>query len=189
LTSLPAVSPVAAQTLTVGAEGGINIATLTADPAAEPPITWMPALTLGGFVMVRAAGIDWQVEGLYSIKGGRVFESPNVDIQIAYVELPVAARLALRKLGLPAFSAFGGATFAVKLDAKVKDAGESTDVNDNFQKSDVGLTGGVLYEQGRLIASGRYTHGLRNIAVPGQAINEQTVRNQAFTVMVGWKVK
>lgn len=181
--SLPA--PAAAQT--VGAEGGLNLATLTSSAPGAPANQWLPGITAGGFVVLKALGITWQIEGLYSVKGAKVPPSPAVDLQITYFELPVAVRFSLWRWGSSTFHAFGGATFAATLDAKVKDAGFTTDIDESIEKSDVGVTGGVAYERGRLVASTRYTHGLRNVAVGGPL--DEIVRNRSVTFLVGWKIK
>jgi hypothetical protein len=183
-------TPAAGQTITAfGPEGGVNFARLVADPDQSVGVKWLLAPSLGGFVVLRTFGVDWQIEGLYSVKGERLDLNPSLDLQIIYFELPVAVRLSLRRLGLSAFHAFGGPTFAAKLSAKSKDADQSTDISENFESSDVGLTGGVAFQNGRLMITGRYTHGLRNIVVAGQAVEPQTVHNRSFAIMAGWRIR
>jgi hypothetical protein len=180
-------APELAQAQTFGIQGGINLGNLgvTSESPGAPSVStsWLVAPALGGFVTFDFAGLPLQVEALYSVKGAAKVKTANVsasDFRLTYFEVPVSIPF----YSFGRFELFVGASFALKVDAKIKSGPITTEADEYFNDSDIGLTGGVAYKRGNLVVSGRYTHGLFDVDPLGD-----TVKNQALVVMVGWKLR
>lgn len=134
-------------------------------------------------------------EILFALKGGRVqadVESggtTELDIGLAYIELPVLLRAGPRR-GRFRPVVFGGPAPALQIGCDVQIADPNTPVRATcaetdlpaFRSFDVGLVAGggleVRWPQSALALEARYTTGLRSV------LNEVDVRNRSFGIVL-----
>jgi hypothetical protein len=86
--------------------------------------------------------------------------------------------------GTARFNVFTGPQVSFKLNAEAESGGITVDQDDEVKSTDFGWVLGVGVQSGRFSADARYTMGLSNIAQDGDS-----VKNKAFSVMVGIKLK
>jgi len=136
-----------------------------------------------------------RTEVLFALKGGRtqaVVDSGaprDLDIGLAYIEVPVLLRLAATR-GRFRPVIFGGAAPSLQIGCDLQVIDPNTPVRATcsetdvppFRQFDVGLVGGggieIRWPQSALALEARYTAGLRSV-LPGL-----TVRNRAFGVVL-----
>ena len=153
------------------------------------------ALT-GVYIQVPLAGpISLRPEVLFALKGGRIQAdvegggSTELDIGLAYIELPMLIRVGPRR-GRFRPVVFGGPAPALQIGCDVQVADPNTPVSatceetalPSFRDFDVGLVAGggleVRWPQSALALEARYTTGLRSV------LNEVDVKNRAFGVVL-----
>jgi hypothetical protein len=153
------------------------------------------ALT-GVYLQVPLIGpLSLRPEVLFALKGGRVQAdvegggSTELDIGLAYIELPVLIRAGPRR-GRFRPVVFGGPAPALQIGCDVQVADPNTPVSatcaetalPSFRDFDVGLVAGggleVRWPQSALALEARYTTGLRSV------LNEVDVKNRAFGVVL-----
>ena len=188
--SLMVATPGFAQLTTeIGVKGGMNIATATQvklDPLANK------AGAVGG-VYLRATQNDMgiQTEVLFSTQGGNRGGGHNFDLKLTYIQVPVLAYIGL-PFGFgqrvrPFVS--GGGVFGGRLSVDI-DSSVSTDPDNDFKKSDVGMAiGGGVTVSKKLSVEGRYFQGLRdNLTERGHknpGIGSGDIKNRVISLMVG----
>lgn len=188
-------APAAAQGTTAGVQGGISLANLKLSGAGA---TITLSNRLGGVVGFFVAhdfnqGFGLQFEANYIQKGTKSTDTGGagtLDFRVDYLEIPVLLRANLKASDKVTVRLFGGPAFAVKLTDKQSIGGETLPDGEDlqFKSYDVGLTVGGAVEFGKVFLDGRYTWGLIDIedaADQGQV----TVKNKAFTFMVGFRFK
>jgi hypothetical protein len=189
-----APAPVAAQGTTAGVQGGISFANLKLS-ASSATITLDNRL--GGVVGFFVAhdfnkGFGLQFEANYIQKGTKSTDTGGegkLDIRVDYLEIPVLARVNLKASNTVTVRLFGGPAFAAKLTDKQTLAGVDLDEDSlQFKSYDVGLTIGGAVEFGKVFLDGRYTWGLIDVEDAADQ-GEATVKNKAFTFMVGFRFK
>lgn len=140
------------------------------------------------------APVFLRTEVLFALKGGRtqvVVDSGAVrdlDIGLAYIEVPVLLRLAATRgrfrpvvFGGPAPSLQIGCDLQV-IDPSAPVSATCAQTDANFRQFDIGVVGGggleIRWPQSALALEARYTAGLRSV-LPGV-----TARNRAFGVVL-----
>jgi hypothetical protein len=191
-----------AQALSLGAKGGLNLATLGGPDAGA--FDSRAAYTVGGFVSYRLSdALVIQPEVLYTQKGG---EAPAVEgtggIQLAYLEVPVLAKVLLfipnnRRIEPHLFAGPAiGSRLGCRVDADVDEKAARFDCDDPLfggelatRKVDYGLVfgGGASVRLGAaaLVLDGRYNLGLSSI--DGTSARDD-VRNRVFSLLAGISV-
>jgi opacity protein-like surface antigen len=189
LAMVPAIS--AAQTSTTfGVKGGLTSATVTVEDSDESFKQLLGAVAGVFFGLNVTDNLALQVEGLVSQRGARSNAGGSVDTtyRLAYLDVPVLARLGSTNTNGTHFHVFTGPQFSVLINAKQSTEGVSgsIDFKDELKSSDLGWTIGAGVEQGNLSLDARYTLGLVNInASPSDGVT----KSRAFAVMVGFRLQ
>jgi hypothetical protein len=189
-----APSPRAGPRPAVGAEVGYSRSSL-GGPDATKLRSRQGALT-GVFLQVPVAGpLSVRPEILFALKGGGAQTAlgsggtPEVDIDLAYLEMPVLLRGTVAR-GRFRPTLFGGPAPALKIGCDLRRIAPdprgrvSCDEADSigFNGFDVGLVVGggleVRWPQSALALEVRYNTGLRSV------IKDSDVRNRAFGIML-----
>jgi hypothetical protein len=167
------VLPAAHAQATFGARAGLNVSSFSGDDA---PTNGDPRLGFSGGLTADipfTPQLSLRPEVLYSMKGET---DGNTTLAVDYIEVPVllAFQAPATQTGLM-IGAYAGPSLAFKvreqLDTPI--GGVSADV---FNSTDVGAAIGATVGAGAFSVDARYTLGLTD------AIENQNVRNNAFTV-------
>jgi Outer membrane protein beta-barrel domain len=164
-------SAVAAQDISFGVKGGLNLSTTSYDPEPDVGIGLRPGVVLGGFVnFPLGSRLAIQPEGFFSQKGNKL-ELPDTDltVELDYIEVPILLQYAFSSSPGRGFFVFGGPSIAFKIDAEVgATVGEEEDefpIDDDVEDFDIGVTAGAGYNFGLYTIDGRYTFGFSNTNV------------------------
>lgn len=133
-----------------------------------------------------------QIEALFAQKGFTakdVLEEGKYGVRLDYVEVPVLARINAPVGANANFHVLGGVSPAVLLhDTQTLDGDELGELErDDYKSFDLGLTVGAALSVRRALIDVRYTHGLLNVIDLEDDDYDFTVKNRAFTVMVGFR--
>ena len=195
------LAPEAAAAQDVIAKAGLNFST-DSNPYEDSSQSRRRGLVAGIAVRVPTRDrFSVQFEGLYSEKGhrfgsGGVMPAETGDFTIRYLELPILGRADFG--GADAGGRFylvGGAAPALRLDAKLRIDGpasgkdEEFDWTDEVRKFDLGLTGGVGVEAGRLSIEARYTRGLLTIDADPRYVDTAAITNRTFMMALGYRLR
>jgi hypothetical protein len=185
-------SPALAQGFTYGAKAGVNLSTLKLDPdEGDDAYTSQTGLVVGGLAVRRLSGrFDWQVEGLFSMKGGSAdVGSADSKVRLDYVDVPLFIRYRIQGSPQRGIHAFGGPSFNFLLRARtISDLGNTKieqDVTDDVERFELGVVGGVSVGFGRWIVEGRYTHGISD--TDKDTDDELKLRNRMVSVLGGFR--
>jgi hypothetical protein len=151
-----------------GVKGGLNMATLSSDDSAAPDFKFRFGVVAGGFyTLAIGERFEIQPEGLFSQQGASLEEEGvSATIKIDYLTVPILARyrFAPRGHGLVVYGGPSiGFNVSAKATAKFGSENIDTDISDDIETVDAGVTAGAAYENGRLSLEGRYTFGLSDI--------------------------
>ena len=193
LLSLTSASPLFAQFPGLGVKGGINLATqkTSGEDVSDDGLESLPALVAGVFMTLPIwAGLEFQPEALYSVKGAKVSESGFTSkLLIDYLEVPMLARFSRRGSGRFGFYAAGGPYVAVQLRGRTRttfgDTTEEVDVSDDVERLDFGLSAGGGVEWGSLVFDARYSQGLKDI--DKDRSDGVKVTNRAIAITAGFR--
>jgi len=188
IVALPSIAS-AQSPATIGVKAGVNFAKLKfdEDDSDNESTKNLVGAVAGVFVSKAINGnVGIRAEGLYSQKGSK-FEDVGQDdgkIKLTYIDVPVLLTVGPSSSGTARFNVFTGPQVSFKTNAELESGGVSLDFDDQVKGTDFGWVLGVGVESGRFSADARYTLGLSNIAKEGD-----NVKNKAFSVMVGVKLK
>lgn len=186
LVMLAWVPAASAQGLSYGVKAGVNLSSISFEPddsgnPYESRVGWLA----GAFATIPLRGwLSLQPEALYTIKGARVdFESVESQLIVDYFEVPILARVSLRR----GFYAVAGPTVAARIKARSRTkfggSTEEIDLEDDIERVDLGVAAGAGMELGRWLFEGRYTHGLSDI--DAEAGETAKVRNRTISLSAG----
>jgi Outer membrane protein beta-barrel domain len=188
LVMLGVPSAVAAQDVSFGVKGGLNLSTTSYDPEPEVGIGLRPGVVLGGFVnLPLGSRLAIQPEGFFSQKGNKL-ELPDADltVELAYIEVPILLQYAFSSSPGRGFFVFGGPSIGFKIDAELgATVGEDEDefpLDEEVEDFDIGIAAGAGYNFGRYTIDGRYTFGLSNTSVD-KALPKS--RNRTIAILLG----
>jgi hypothetical protein len=185
-------SPAAAQTVQGGIKGGVSFSTLDGfgDVIGNLPqidtenrINWLA----GVFVKVNLGRFfAFQPEVLYVRKGARLaltgLFTESVTYNLSYIDIPLLARVQTSRGN--GFYLLVGPSIGLNVTAEAEnEAGETEDVKDGINTSDMGLVIGAGVDFAHLVLEGRYTQGLSNILK--DALDEAPVKNRAVSLLFG----
>ncbi len=170
--------------LTLGARGGVSVASASLDASETFAEENRTGFVGGAFLSLQPGLLGFQVEALYHEKGFREADGPR-NLDVSYIEFPALLKLAL-PLPLVRPGVFGGPALA--FEARCAFGGsECQEGGFDSESSDVGAVFGadVALGLGRLSlwADGRYTLGLSDIHGAGDVFQE--VKNRSWDLTVG----
>ncbi|MBS2096753.1 porin family protein [Carboxylicivirga linearis] len=191
-----------AQKSKIGIKGGLNLSSMTFDNADEK--NRLPGFNVGVFThlpITKTFGV--QPEVLYSTKGvkaiyneeflGMEVAEGESELNLKYLEVPVYFTFNFSK----SFDIHLGPYIAVLLnsnaetDTEVLDwmnINESEDIdNDQFNKLDYGLAGGIAYHINNLSLGVNYSYGLNQVASSDEPIETLLgdAKNSNLQVYIG----
>lgn len=176
-----------------GVKAGLNLTNLYVDDVKDENVKL--GLNAGIFAKIPVTrGLSIQPELLYTSKGSKltydnIFGSGEFRFNLNYVELPLLAVINIAKnFNL---HAGGYASYLVSANIKeLKDNGENDEIvdfnEDNFNRIDYGLVGGLGIDVQNFTIGARYNYGLREIGdggVAGQALRNS--KNSAIALYLG----
>lgn len=176
-----AAGSVSAQTFNLGLELGMNFSNFLGNDAASlagSQGTFSAdklGFVGGGFLQLNFGDMfSLRPELLYEQKGNQI-SGKNTSVELDYIEVPVLVKLSL---GLPVInpSVLLGPSFAWNTLAQA--AGSNIP---GINSSDIGLVGGLEFDFGKILLSGRYELGLENVA------SHSNVQNGTFTILAGYQ--
>lgn len=188
-----------AQKAQFGLKGGLNIANQSFSGEGAPSASSLTGINVGCFVEVKISEkISIQPELLYSTQGsnfdlsvdydGNVYDTNNA-FKLSYINIPVIFKYYVdKKFSLEAGPQIGFLTSS-KIETKVLGQSVSQDAEAFFKSVDFGFNFGVGYDfTKKLSASIRYNIGLSNIGSDEFATGDDTVKNNVFSVNLGFKL-
>ena len=161
-----------------------------------------PTLNFGGYAAMAVAGpLSFQAEVLFAAKGQRIRDKdaqpittssgevklPAADrvVLVRYLEFPLLLRLSRRTHENTSMYLIGGPAFALRRSAvirEVADAGRHEDIDELVSGSNLSYIFGAGLQHRRWLVDGRFTRGMRNIAVGPTTV---AVKTGAFSVLTG----
>ena len=178
-----------------GIKGGLNLANLYIDNVKDQNVK---AGFVGGVFakLPVSKGLSIQPELLYSNKGAQATYDNGIQGQgvyrfnLNYIELPLTLVVNVVKN----FNIHFGGYAAYLASANVKNVQEGTiigvtDLNENdFNRFDYGLVGGLGLDVKRVGFGVRYNYGLRELGVPGTLAGELTKnsRNSSLSLYIAF---
>lgn len=181
-------------TAKTGIKGGVNLTNLYVDDVQDENMK--AGLNIGLFAKFPVTkGFSIQPELLYSSKGSRLsynnaFGNGAYRFNLNYVEIPVLAVINIGKV----FNIHAGGYAGYLASANIKEEDESIENNevanlneDDFNRVDYGLVGGVGLDIDNFGIGVRYDKGLNrvsNSSVGNQLLGNS--KNSAWTLYVGF---
>jgi hypothetical protein len=173
-----------------GFKGGMNVSNLSVDPQDLEEGDSLRSYALGGWLGVPLnRRLAVQAEALYSVKGdSETVGGYTTSTRLAYIDVPVVARVGFLHDAAAQPSLFLGPLLAVNVSASSKLEGDGVDtevdVKDDVRAFELGLVmgGGVDFAVGRRTVGVelRYSKGLSNIAGDGA---NGTARNDVLAIL------
>jgi hypothetical protein len=185
-------APAAAQSVQGGIKGGVSFSTLDGlgDVIGNLPqvnVDTRINYVAGVFVKVNLGNFfAFQPEVLYVRKGAKLAATgvftESITYNLNYIDIPLLARVQTsRGTGLYLLA---GPSIGLNVTAKVEnEAGETEDVKDGINTSDMGLVIGAGVDLAHILLEGRYTQGFSNIIKDAPA--ETSVKNRAISLLFG----
>jgi opacity protein-like surface antigen len=179
----------AAQGLTTGVKGGVNVSTVDFDsPVGDTTLDWRLSAIVGGFVRFPLLSwVELQPEVLYSVKGGKREDfGVSSSVLLDYLDVPVLARM---PLGGRKYFAVAGPYVGFRLRARTRTefsgSTEEVDISDVIERMDFGLAVGGGVEFGAIVLDGRYSFSLTDI--DKDTSEEASAKNRVVSVTVGFR--
>jgi hypothetical protein len=176
----------------VGVKGGVNFTNLYVDDVDDENMK--AGLNLGLFAKFPVTrGFSVQPELLYSSKGSKIsfLGSDEYRFNLNYLELPVLGVINVARN----FNIHAGAYAAYLTQANIKeeDNGSSNESlidfdEDDFNRFDYGLIGGIGFDVQNFTLGARYNYGLNQVGEKGTParLALRNAKNSAITVYVGY---
>jgi hypothetical protein len=172
--------------LQFGVKGGVNFSNLYTEEVKDNNV--LTSFNVGVFATLPITNfLAIQSELLYSRKGAKLeydnaFTVGIAKFQLNYIEVPVLLKVNItNNLNIHA-----GPYFAYLIDAQVKNESDSGNFdfeesynNDDFNKFDYGLAGGIGFDFESFGIGARYNYGLNTV---GKA---RTILGQSYTIPDG----
>jgi outer membrane protein with beta-barrel domain len=202
---LAAATGASAQTITAGVKAGVVLSSMpnagqVVDQVSDTQSIDVSAkfgVTGGGFVQFAFTDrFSFQPEMLFVMKGVKldlVDNTGTATASINYLEFPLLARITAPISDQLRAYILVGPAFAVKWSTKaeVDLGGEHFDVNEDFDPAigsrDFSMVVGGGLERDAYLIEARYTFGLIDVPT-GIYVHDDSLRNRAFSVMVGLRI-
>jgi hypothetical protein len=170
-----------------GVKAGVNFANLdfSDSDSADASFDRRSGLVAGVFGVFPLQGkLALQTEVLFSQQGTKITEGgESGEIKLDFIEVPVMLRWS--STGDTGFHLFGGPSFGFRRDATGEFAGDEEDLDEDVEKTNIGIVVGAGLEVGHFIVDARHTWGLSNLNKDSS--DPETVKSRVFTVMAGWR--
>jgi hypothetical protein len=185
-------APAAAQSVQGGIKGGVSFSTVSGlgDVIGDLPqldtsnrINWIA----GVFVKVNLGSFfAFQPEVLYVRKGAKLAATglftEDLKVSLSYIDIPLLARIQTSKG--TGFYLLAGPSIGMNVAAETEDAaGETEDVKEDVNGSEMGLVIGAGVDLAHFVLEGRYTQGLSNVAKNLE--DDESVTNRAVSLLFG----
>lgn len=178
---------------TLGARGGISVATASFDIEETIDKSNRTGFLGGVFANWSKAAIGFQVEGLYAQKGVELEGDEGGTVKVDYIQFPVLVKLGL-PLGTLKPGVFAGIQYSALARCREELVGdtESADCRDDLKNSDWSVPLGADLKLGlgsiSLWIDGRYDIGLSDINEMFEEITDLKNRAWAFTGGIGFSL-
>jgi hypothetical protein len=171
-----------------GIMGGVNFSTQTNKGAGVTIPANSNVNPIGGLFLslpLGTSGFHVQPELLWNDLGA---ESAIEKLDMSYLAVPLLAKMSFGKNG---FGAYLGPQVGFLMAARnTPQGGSSGNVKPRYKGTDIAGVVGVEYVLPiRLLVSARYQLGLTNILKNDVATNGITVKNNAATVTIGYRIR
>ena len=183
---LAGVIAVNAQSVSIGARAGLNIANekISSSSFSVSPKS-LASVMVGGYATIMfndKMGI--QPEVFYNAVGAKddTGSSGTTTVKTNYLSVPVFFRYNV----VPQFHLLAGPQFGILLSAKQTDNSGTTDIKDQLNSSDFGAVIGAGVDFGPFNAGLRNCFGISNISK--STSGGYTVKNNVFQIVVGFKL-
>ena len=179
----------------IGVKGGLNLTNWYTDNVQDENMKL--GFNLGLFAKLPVTkGLSIQPEILYSVKGakityGGIFGTSEYRYNFNYVEVPVIAVINLAKN----FNVHAGGYAAYLAQSNIKrevDNGPNDPVanfdEDDFNRFDYGLVGGLGIDVESVTIGARYNYGLREVGKSGNFASQalKNSKNSAISLYIGF---
>ncbi len=181
--------------LKIGVKGGVNFSNLYVDDVDDENMK--AGLNLGLFAKIPVTRkLSFQPEILYSSKGSEliydnILGSGSYRFNLNYVEMPLLAVVNI----VGGFNLHAGGYIAYLTSANVKNVDDEGTIQgvselneDNFNRFDGGLVGGLNFDVQSFTIGARYNYGLNEIGEKGTLSGQLTSnsKNSVITLYVGF---
>jgi hypothetical protein len=114
------------------------------------------------------------------------FGEGNAETELAYLEIPILARINIGSSSVNGLSFYGiaGPVFDIRLNAKLKI--NDLDVKERYESTDIGVIVGAGVEYLRFIAEARYNWGLRNFR--SDFADTAKIKTRTFMILFGFRI-
>lgn len=187
----------AAQRLTAGIKGGVNVANVTfkvPDSSFSVSPKSRTGLVIGGFLATDFnARTGIVIEGFFSQRGATIELSDSgmtakEELHVDYVEFPILGSVNLKGSNAVTVRILAGPVFAFKaresVDETVNGVVQPTSQDPDIKGNDVGVALGLSVEVKMFVIDARYTWGFVNLNKTTGS-DEPEVKNRTFAVMFG----
>lgn len=180
----------------IGIKGGVNLTNLYVDDVEDENMKL--GFNLGLFAKLPiTSGLSIQPELLYSVKGSKItydlgiLGSNEYRFNLNYVEVPILAVVNLTKN----FNLQAGGYVGYLAQANIKRENDDArndqiaDLNeDNFNRVDYGLVGGLGIDVENVTIGARYNYGLKEVGKANNFGSQalKNAKNSAISVFVGF---
>jgi len=177
----------------IGVKGGLNLTNLYVDEVEDENMK--VGFNLGLFAKLPVTrGLSIQPEILYSVKGSTmtfgILNNNEYRFNLNYVEVPVLAVINVAKN----FNLHVGgyAAYLAQANIKKKSDGPDDDIadfdEDDFNRFDYGLVGGLGIDVENVTLGARYNYGLKEIGKSGNFSNLalDNGKNSAISLYIGF---
>lgn len=178
---------------TIGIKGGLNLTNLYVDDVQDENMK--AGFHLGLFAKLPVVkGLAIQPEILYSVKGSTInfgiLNNNQYRFNLNYVEMPLLAIINVT----PHFNLHGGGYVSYLAQANIKKESDGpndqiADLDENdFNRMDYGLVGGLGIEAQNVSIGARYNYGLKEIGKSGNFSNLLlgNGKNSAISIYIGF---
>ena len=174
------VLPTPANAQAIGIHGGVSSSEYKFEtPAPSTSPLWGGAA--GVFVLLGEGMFGGLVEANWVRKGTEL--SGGTQIKVDYLEIPIAGRLVFGAGQDFSIHALFGGTIAFKLNTSQSGAPFIVDLDEDIDAFDHGILVGGGIEYQKLIVSGRYNWGTRDVSD-----RPDEFYNRGWTFLVGYKL-
>ncbi len=182
LLALPSMGT--AQGISGGIKGGALFATVPDFSELGSELDRRTGITGGAFLTVSLLpGLAIQPEAIFTQKGATAsLPGGDFTLKLDYLDVPVLARLSFGAAGFKVY-AFAGPSFNVRIKAETEFDGDTTDISDDVEKSDVSFVAGIGVEVSKLLVEGRWLKSVKNISID----KDIDVKPQGFAIMAGFR--
>ena len=180
------ISPLWAENLMFGVEGGLSLANLKGGDVYNNSIKYgATGGVFGRYTLTEIFTV--QPEVLFAMKGAK-YEAEGIKSQqeINYIEIPVLVRATMPNEGKLKPSLFAGPAIGILLSNKITN-GEEIDIKNASNGSDFGLVFGAgveyMLEKGCVLLDARYELGLTSTLKEAE---DKEVKNSVISIMIGY---